>query len=157
MRELHRPVSVEYDNGNRSVIVSTGETRDGNPVWMCDGCKTRFATHFPPEKIRCFCRPPTLPELWDEFREARKRFKAAGSPILSKEDQANRLSICESCPDKLLTVPLGITWLSRCKGCGCFVTLKSKWATENCPRGHWPGDPPFVESNCGGCPQEDKQ
>lgn len=138
------------------MIVATGEIENGQPVWVCDGCNTRFATHFPPEKIRCFCRPPTPAELWSEFRAARKRFKAAGSPVTTIQEQMARLAVCAACPEKLLSVPLGITSLARCKGCGCFVALKSEWATENCPRGHWPGDPPFVEQTCGGCPQEDK-
>lgn len=138
------------------MIIDTGEQQDGRNVYRCDQCGVRIATHYPIEKCRCYCAVGVA-ELWRRFREARKRYKAAGSPNVSDDERQSRLAVCHNCPSKLLTVHFGRKELGQCKGCGCFVALKSKWATEHCPRGHWPGDPPYVEPKCGGCPQKDAE
>ena len=47
-------------------------------------------------------------------------------------DYAKRLMTCSKC-DKADTEK----W--RCGVCGCYLTKKAKWKTENCPMGKWSG------------------
>jgi hypothetical protein len=99
----------------------------------------------------CDAAPASLAELWSDFRAAWRTFKAAGSPQRAKADRDACLAICRACPSQLYDVHFGSHALARCQGCRCFVALKSKMATEHCPRSHWPGDPPYVEPQCGTC------
>lgn len=64
--------------------------------------------------------------------------KAAGAAVsgetllVSEEEKARRLSICDACPKKetLIGQP-------RCGACGCFLKAKAALATESCPEGKW--------------------
>jgi hypothetical protein len=59
---------------------------------------------------------------------------ARGSRIkATPEETAARLAICPKCPDGKLKN--GVCQDLRC---GCVVERKAKFATEDCPRGHWP-------------------
>ena len=61
-----------------------------------------------------------------------------GQPVLvTPEAKAARLAICEACPE---FDPAQ----RRCRaaGCGCFVDVKSGFATEACPIGKWPAVSP---------------
>ncbi len=50
-----------------------------------------------------------------------------GEPItVSQEEQARRLAICHACATY---DPVG----DRCRGCGCFLSLKTRIATQHCP------------------------
>lgn len=127
-----------------------------NWVYRCARCELpelKSRTRYPPEAVGRQCGvPPPLAELWADYRAARARYKAAGSPRVSDDDLRQRLAICAECPSGLRIVYFGRPELARCSGCGCFLAIKSRWATENCPRSHWPGDPPYVEPTCGSCP-----
>lgn len=57
---------------------------------------------------------------------------------VSKEEYKERLLLCNSCPERLKDSngnPL--TKFSRCPFCGCFIRLKAKLETEECPLGDW--------------------
>ena len=41
-----------------------------------------------------------------------------------------RLQVCATCP--------ALNKEGQCDDCTCFVSLKSRLATETCPRGKWP-------------------
>ena len=54
----------------------------------------------------------------------------SGFKQVSYDEYNNRLSICRACiffdPEQ-----------TRCTDCGCYVKVKSKFKTENCPQGYW--------------------
>jgi len=58
-------------------------------------------------------------------------FVADGMAIATKEQQAERLSICQGC-DQLDEAS------GRCFKCGCQTMLKRKARAEQCPLGKWP-------------------
>jgi hypothetical protein len=62
---------------------------------------------------------------WRALGAAVKGEELVVSPIA----EAGRMRACISC-DRLES--------KRCKECGCFVALKTKLATENCPLNRWP-------------------
>ena len=51
------------------------------------------------------------------------------SLLVSKEEAARRLVICNNCENKL---PIGI-----CRKCGCIITFKTKASFTDCPEGKW--------------------
>ena len=49
---------------------------------------------------------------------------------VTEDVAAERLSVCESCPDLIGGVKV-------CKHCGCFMKLKTTLAEATCPLGKW--------------------
>lgn len=57
---------------------------------------------------------------------------------VSKEDFKERLRLCNSCPERLkASGNQSLTKFSRCPECGCFIYLKGRLETEECPLGDW--------------------
>jgi hypothetical protein len=49
-----------------------------------------------------------------------------------------RLNLCNSCPERLESSKNNtLTKFSRCPECGCFIKLKAKLLSEECPLGDW--------------------
>lgn len=48
-----------------------------------------------------------------------------------------RLSLCDSCPERLESNKKKLNKFSRCPMCGCIISLKAKLSTEECPLGDW--------------------
>ena len=57
-----------------------------------------------------------------------------GLPETPTEEQEKRLAICLVCPSNLLDYNTGVCLH---KSCGCKVAIKTTWAKERCPKGHW--------------------
>ena len=59
------------------------------------------------------------------LNHAKNLFENVSDPI-----QKQRLQICQECPffdaEKI-----------KCKKCGCFLMVKTSWASESCPDGKW--------------------
>ena len=57
---------------------------------------------------------------------------------------AERRDACRMCdratrnPSPRYVAAMGLTTLSRCQECGCFIAAKSMIAGETCPLGKWP-------------------
>ena len=57
---------------------------------------------------------------------------------------AQRRDACRTCdratrnPSPRYVAAMGLTTLSRCQECGCFIAAKSMIAGETCPLGKWP-------------------
>lgn len=55
-----------------------------------------------------------------------------------------RRDVCRECPEatrneaKISTPTKGLTTLSRCKKCNCFIAAKTKLASQSCPMDKWP-------------------
>lgn len=57
---------------------------------------------------------------------------------VTKEEYRERLELCNSCPERLeANKGNALTKFSRCPECGCFIRLKAKLETEECPLGDW--------------------
>lgn len=57
---------------------------------------------------------------------------------VDKETYVKRLNLCNTCPERLeASKGNQLTKFSRCPQCGCFIRLKAKLKTENCPLGDW--------------------
>ena len=57
---------------------------------------------------------------------------------VSKEELIERLTLCNSCPERLkASEGKPLTIFSRCPECGCFLRLKARLETEECPLGDW--------------------
>jgi hypothetical protein len=62
------------------------------------------------------------------------------APGVSAEEQARRLSICEGCDYYTANSKHPATRTKknhRCVICGCYLNLKSRLATSQCPAGKW--------------------
>jgi hypothetical protein len=57
---------------------------------------------------------------------------------VSKEKLIERLTLCNSCPERLKdSNDKPLTKFSRCPEGGCFLRLKARLETEECPLGDW--------------------
>ena len=57
---------------------------------------------------------------------------------VSKEELIERLTLCNTCPERLKeSNGKALTKFSRCPECGCFLRLKARLETEECPFGDW--------------------
>ncbi len=77
-------------------------------------------------------RTPSLFRQAVNLAGALARHVAAGMPTRPVEEQKRCLEICEACPSCF--VQQGHL---RCEHCGCFLTVKVRWAQESCPLGKW--------------------
>ena len=60
------------------------------------------------------------------------------SKYVSKREYLRRLSLCNSCPERLEHAKnKKLTKFSTCPECGCLNVLKAKLVTEDCPLGDW--------------------
>ena len=57
---------------------------------------------------------------------------------VSREEYQKRLKLCNDCPERLKESDgKPLTKFSRCPECGCFLRLKARLETEECPLGDW--------------------
>jgi hypothetical protein len=87
-----------------------------------------------------FINPNDYPDFWEQMKGfaefTGKQLKEVSKPnnegsiFVDKETQDKRMSICEGCSffDKSQT---------RCRQCGCFMTVKTKFRTVQCPLKFW--------------------
>lgn len=74
---------------------------------------------------------PSLIDMAKNFTKAIAKHARNKFDKVSDEEYDQRMTICQSCDyyeDK------------RCKqkNCGCFITRKARWASEECPINKWP-------------------
>lgn len=63
------------------------------------------------------------------FLKAIKKYAGGGFKNVTLSEYTERLNICAVCPEQ----ENGI-----CKKCGCFLSKKAWWSTEDCPIDKWP-------------------
>jgi len=91
---------------------------------------------------------PSIAARVKSYKSARERWKAAGSPLRTDEEKRAIYSICERCPTgdfnpDNAAAAFGFAG-GECKVCKCglsperVILNKIAWATEDCPKGHWP-------------------
>ena len=82
-------------------------------------------------QLRPACTDP-LPPLAGQllsFGNAALRFMRAGLPKATRETYNQRVEACLACPR--------LTPEGRCAHCGCWVSEKALWQTEDCPENRW--------------------
>ncbi len=68
---------------------------------------------------------------------------AVGADAAPEALIAVRRDICRQCAqatrnsDPRFAAHAGLTTLSRCRACGCFVAAKTRLTAERCPLGRW--------------------
>ena len=59
---------------------------------------------------------------------------ATGKLVAAPDVVAERMAVCEACPNFLASdSPLG----PKCSRCGCFLKAKTVLITQHCPEGKW--------------------
>lgn len=127
-----------------------GKPQNGVSEYRCSECGDTRESRYPAEALHRRCPAQSQVELQAvpvgivarilTYREARKRWKAAGKPVRSKaEVQRINDTICVPCEH------YDPTW-KNCRLCGCNLSRstwallnKIRWATEHCPIGKWDG------------------
>ena len=72
---------------------------------------------------------PSLLGMAARFTKAAVRHAADGMTEVASEQQAARLAVCQTCP---------YAANNRCGVCGCFLSKKAAWRSEDCPLEKWP-------------------
>lgn len=74
-------------------------------------------------------------------------YAKGGFANVSNNVQEERMLICQSCEffDKTKEI---------CLKCGCYLSIKTRWASESCPEGKWEeisAQDANPQKKCGGC------
>ena len=65
-----------------------------------------------------------------QFTKELSAYLKAGAPNVTPKEYEDRLITCNGCEH--------ISEKFTCGKCGCDMTMKSKWATSECPENKWP-------------------
>jgi hypothetical protein len=84
---------------------------------------------------------PSVFKQAKNFATSAARHIADGGQNVPENLKRARLEICSGC-DKLSG--------DRCSECGCMVSMKAAWASEECPIGKWERYKQ-TRGKCGGC------
>ena len=84
---------------------------------------------------------PYIDQGWESITVGESNYLTSPRAVYSKVNENDRLDICNDC-DKNSN--------GRCSECGCFVDVKTSWASEACPLGHWL-EYKDTPGKCGGC------
>ena len=75
---------------------------------------------------------PSMAQKAVNFAKASARHVSSGLKSVSEETKNIRLAICNTCPHKV-----GEENNPTCNKCGCFLNIKTGWASQACPIGKW--------------------
>jgi len=107
--------------------------QNSNTVKKCGGCSKN--------------KPSTIDKA-KSLVEAVSKFAMSGFETVDSETKNSRLEICNSC-DRMNKEN------RTCLECGCFLDIKTGWATEKCPIGKWDTVVQIQKpGGCGGCSQK---
>lgn len=98
----------------------------------CDksGCRLCWLFHNDSRYAERWGEEPSLTRKAIGIAMALVTHTAGGMQKASPEEQARRLSLCESCAHK-------VKGKNKCRICGCGLALKASWAEQRCPIGKW--------------------
>lgn len=89
--------------------------------------------------------PPSVADRVVGFSKSLVKHAKNGFSNVEDDLQRDRLRICKSCPffnEENIS----------CKKCGCYLLVKTAWASESCPEGKWgPIKSSKSLGGCGGC------
>lgn len=81
--------------------------------------------------------PTLFQQAWN-LASSLTDFVADGCETVSSEQYAQRLEICQTCPDRRE---------NHCNVCGCYLKLKAQGRAFTCPVGKWPAVDEPVSAN----------
>ena len=76
--------------------------------------------------------PPLMRMAWTLGASLYRHIKT-GFLSRSEKEQARVRAICEACEDYVKDARGG----PRCRRCGCFLSVKTRWSSAHCPREKW--------------------
>jgi hypothetical protein len=115
MRKFEPILSADYAPDNGRVVKPKG-------TGGCAGCGAPVDPNALPVL--------TWPQVVKNFEESMARWIAAGMPVMSKADHAQRYQVCQS-------NKCGQFKGYYCQYCKCVCYTKAGLATEYCPVGLW--------------------
>lgn len=71
--------------------------------------------------------PPLSKQIYN-FAKALTKHAVDGWQNVDEETYKARITVCETCP---------LRKKNRCSLCGCFLSEKALWASEDCPEDKW--------------------
>lgn len=75
--------------------------------------------------------PGLLQRAWNFSRAAVRHIADAGREV-DECTREKRLAVCRDCPDCDTE-----RFVCRHQSCGCFLNIKARWESEDCPAGKW--------------------
>ena len=111
----------------------------GQPNWVqcitCEHCNTtaqQMDTMVKEHLARKKVPPqlPSVPQMAKNFAVAAIKHAASGMKKRNDEEVKRLITICNGCDFYFKNT-------KRCSKCGCFMNVKARWATANCPIGKW--------------------
>ena len=91
-------------------------------------------------------KEPSIVQKAKNVTKAAAKYAGSGFKNVSEERQKERMEICKKC--EFYQADGNPT----CAKCGCFLKVKTAWASESCPIGKWMSN--FNKStapSCGSC------
>ena len=88
-------------------------------------------------------KPPNFIKKAENFTRASIKHVASGFEHVSENVKQHRMRMCAGC-DFLLPPQDN----PSCSQCGCFLSIKTSWASESCPIGKWGA---LNQNQSGGC------
>ena len=111
---------------------------------LCPRCGTGATSDEVAESLAGTIEKQKMPSMLEQAKNfatsAAKHVMNRGQNVPENLKNA-RLEICSGC-DKLSG--------DRCSACGCMVSIKAAWASEECPIGKWERYEQ-TRGKCGGC------
>lgn len=89
---------------------------------------------------------PSLAQKAANFAKASAKHVRNGMKSVTAQTKSNRLAVCNNCPFKV-----GAEDNPTCNKCGCFLNIKTGWASESCPIGKWTTGESSASQKSGGC------
>lgn len=128
-------------------------------MWKCNRCESviNINLSYP---VHCSCgwtdygdgkieqtKTVGILEKVNNFTQSLIKHASSGFVNASNTIQQERLAICQSCEKYDNSNPSNPT----CNECGCFLNIKTSWASESCPLKKWSAIATQSSGGCGGC------
>lgn len=96
------------------------------------------------EQFSLLQEQPSFLQKATNFTKSVINHVSQGMRVVSSSVKEERMSICRACPFFNQTDPKNPT----CNKCGCYLEIKTGWASEKCPEGKWHD---IKTASSGGC------
>ena len=126
-RGTYIQILLRYQRFN---IMRCSFTQIEDGIYQCSTCGFKIKADCKPNEINRDCKKP-LPPIFQQVKNlgtAVVKHVADGMKRVSDKEFEDRLSVCNECP---------LHQAGRCLECGCFISIKAKWNSEDCPKGKW--------------------
>lgn len=99
------------------------------------------------EKNKPYQESPGIIDRMINLTNSTVRYIKNGFVNVSDLVKKERLDICQKCDKYSNENPENPT----CNECGCFLNIKTAWASESCPLKKWSAIATQSSGGCGGC------